>query len=219
MTGKSKASSDFISTREAGRMLGIALRTVQLWVESGVLTAWKTAGGHRRIVRKSVEDMLAQRANALAAIPAPGKGQRAARARFRLLIVEDDVELLKLFKMTVDGWGLPLELLVATNGFEGLIRIGEMHPNLLITDLNMPGMDGFRMIRSLRGNPQYRNLRTIVVTGLDKRDIEDQGGLPDDVTIFTKPVPFQELKRIVRAAMDEAVQPAARSPARQATPA
>jgi excisionase family DNA binding protein len=210
MAAKSKATSDFISTREAARMLGIALRTVQLWVESGVLTAWKTAGGHRRIVRKSVEDMLAQRASALAAVPAPGKGARGLRGRFRLLVVEDEPELLKLFQMTVEGWQLPLDLLTASNGFEGLIRIGEAHPNLLITDLSMPGMDGFRMIRSLRANPQYRSLRTIVVTGLDKRDIADQGGLPADVTIFTKPIPFQEIERIVRAELEQSTAPAAR---------
>lgn len=46
------------STREASEILGVSLRTVQLWVDSGVLEAWKTVGGHRRISRASVEALL-----------------------------------------------------------------------------------------------------------------------------------------------------------------
>ncbi|MFM7066754.1 MAG: excisionase family DNA-binding protein, partial [Gammaproteobacteria bacterium] len=39
------AVSTYLSTREAADLLGVSLRTVQLWVESGTLRAWKTAGG------------------------------------------------------------------------------------------------------------------------------------------------------------------------------
>ena len=65
--------SDLLSTREAAQLLGISLRTAQLWVESGVLRAWKTAGGHRRILRASVEAVLAERRIAVgdASPPAP----------------------------------------------------------------------------------------------------------------------------------------------------
>ncbi len=204
MTGELPRPTEFISTREAAQMLGVALRTVQLWVEAGVLTAWKTAGGHRRIVRTSVDAMVAERNFALAATPAAGKSGREAPSRYRLLVVEDEPDLLKLYRLMVAGWNLPVELILATNGFEGLIRIGEHRPNLLVTDLNMPSMDGFRMIRSLRANPDYRNLRMIVVTGLDKRDIEDQGGLPPEVKVFTKPVPFPKIERIVREDIERA---------------
>jgi len=55
---------EFISTTEAASMLGISLRSVQYWVEKGKLDAWKTAGGHRRIVRKSVEKLMAEQDSA-----------------------------------------------------------------------------------------------------------------------------------------------------------
>ena len=42
------------TTREAAEALGICVRTAQLWVEQGRLRAWKTPGGHRRILRESV---------------------------------------------------------------------------------------------------------------------------------------------------------------------
>lgn len=190
---------EFISTREAADLLGVALRTVQLWVEAGVLRAWKTAGGHRRIVKSSVDAMLQERATAIAGSP---NAKRAASDSFRVLVVEDDPALLKLFEMYVSGWQLPLDLTMATNGFEGLVKIGEQRPDLLITDLNMPGMDGFRMIRSLRANPDYRDLDIMVVTALGKPEIAERGGLPADVKVFTKPVPFAELERILAARVE-----------------
>lgn len=187
--------SDLCTTREAAQRLGVSLRTVQLWVESGVLRAWKTAGGHRRIQVTSVDEILKQRRAALG----HAHESMAAAPQFTLVVVEDDPDLLKLYRLQVASWKLPLRLVTAINGFEGLVRIGETQPQLLISDLNMPGMDGFRMIRSLRASADYKDMEIVAVTALGKAEIVDRGGLPDDVKVMTKPVPFSELERLVRA--------------------
>jgi excisionase family DNA binding protein len=179
------------STKETAALLDVSLRTVQLWVESGVLRAWKTAGGHRRIPREAIDELLAGRRRSLA-------GDKAPAERFKLLVAEDEADLLKLYRLQIEGWGLPVTLLTAHNGFEALIRIGEQRPDLLLTDLNMPGIDGFRMIRTLRANDDFRGMEIIAVTALGAEEIKDRGGLPDGVGVFTKPVPFSELERIVR---------------------
>ena len=49
------------STRDVARVLGMAVRSVQLMVDRGELEAWKTPGGHRRIAKASVEHWLARR--------------------------------------------------------------------------------------------------------------------------------------------------------------
>ena len=190
---RDEVNDDVMSTREAAKLLGVALRTVQLWVESGVLPAWKTAGGHRRIAREAVNQLLSQRREAIS--PASSSTTPA----FRVLVVEDEPDLLRLFRLVIESWGLPLELTLASNGFEALVRVGESHPDLLITDLNMPGMDGFRMFRSLRNFGQkLEHLEVVVVTALGSLEIDDRGGLPPDIKVFTKPVPFSELERLVR---------------------
>jgi excisionase family DNA binding protein len=175
-------------------MLGVSLRTAQLWVESGVLSAWKTAGGHRRILKSSVDALIRERKLALQGPARPGQ--------FKILVVEDDPDLLKLYHMHIEGWGLPVALRTAANGFEGLIRIGEAKPDLLIADLNMPGMDGFRMIRSLRNNADFKNMEIVVVTALGKNEIADRGGFSDDISIFTKPAPFSALEQLVRKRLE-----------------
>ena len=74
--------------------------------------------------------------------------------------------ILKLFHLMVSSWELPLELKLAHDGFEALPLVASWRPHLLVTDLYMPGMDGFRMIRSLRDNPDHAALEMIVVSGL-----------------------------------------------------
>lgn len=49
---------DTCTTREAAKKLNVALSTIQTWVESGYLEAWKTPGGHRRIPLSSVDKLL-----------------------------------------------------------------------------------------------------------------------------------------------------------------
>ncbi|PKO90515.1 MAG: excisionase [Betaproteobacteria bacterium HGW-Betaproteobacteria-12] len=180
------AEPEFLSTRQAAQRLGVSLGTVQNMVESGALEAWKTTGGHRRIPVASVDALLARR-RSLTPSTQEGGG------RLDILITEDDPTLQLLYQMTMEGWELPLSLRVVDNGFEGLLQVGQRPPDVLIADLMMPGMDGFEMIRHLRANADLARMDIIVVSVMD-RDTILQRGLPPDVTIFAKPIPFHEIK-------------------------
>jgi excisionase family DNA binding protein len=184
-------STDFCTTREAAQMLGISVRTAQLWVENGTLEAWKTEGGHRRISLASVHRVQEGKQ------PATESAAMLAQSPFqqmRILVVEDDRLLIRLYKMQIEGWGMPLTLATAHNGIEGLILIGRLSPDLLITDLKMPELDGFGMLRTLSRTPYREGMEIIVVTGLDADEIAAAGGLPDDIKVFQKPVQFAELR-------------------------
>jgi excisionase family DNA binding protein len=197
---KTPANDDLMTTREAGEVLGVAVRTVQLWVESGVLPAWRTAGGHRRIARSAVEKLIAERSHVISQPAVKNDASASQTKALKLLVVEDDADLLSLFTMVVEGWDFPVELTTAVNGFEGLVRIGQLQPDMVVTDLNMPGMDGLQMVRSLKKTGSgYEDLCLIVVTALSKGDIVDRGGLPEGTLVFQKPVPFQEIEAIARS--------------------
>ena len=120
-------------------------------------------------------------------------------AVWRVLVVEDDPIMLRLTTQVIAAWKLPLDLCTASNGFEGLLRIGEMRPDLVITDLNMPGMNGFQMLESLkRPGSGYESLKVIVISALNAQQIAQGGGLPPDVTFLAKPVHYGELETMVR---------------------
>lgn len=192
---KTTANNDVMTTREAGETLGVAVRTVQLWVEAGVLPAWRTAGGHRRIARSAVEKLMSERRHDLAPELAT---LEASQQPLKLLLVEDDPHMSRLFKDVVSSWGFPLELTTAADGFEGLVRIGEIEPDVVISDLVMPGMDGFAMLRALtKPGVNVAGIKLIVVSALDEAEIAERGGLPAGVTYFQKPVHYGKLEELV----------------------
>lgn len=179
----------FCTTREAAEILGVSLRTVQLWAEAGLLEAWKTSGGHRRIMRNSVEHLLDRRP--LGVEPMPG-----ADPSLRILVVEDDPVVLRVYERRIARWPMNPRVVTAGNGYEALVRIGLGKPDLLITDLHMPEMDGFQMLRQLRKMSELADVTIVVVTGLDPADIEARGGIPEGIPVLPKPIPFDRLRDI-----------------------
>lgn len=191
---------DFISTREAARLLGVGLTTVQQWVESGALPAWKTAGGHRRIPLAAVDAMRLQQQAALGTNLPP----TPAAAALKVLLVEDDPMQREIYGHQFADWGLPVKLFSAEDGFQGLIMIGRHAPDLIITDLAMPGMDGFEMIRRIKSQASEFNGAIIVVTALGADQIRAFGGLPDGIRVFSKPLSFELLRQLVAGMVQKA---------------
>ena len=185
----------FCTTREAAVLLGVSVGTVQLWVETGVLSAWKTVGGHRRVMRDSVDRLLHKKPDGS---PAPDALAAAAPENrpLSILVVDDDANLLRLYQENMSRWPMTPSITLASSAITGLLMIGANCPDLLVTDLRMPDMDGFYMLRVLRNTPELANTTVAVVTGLDTDEIERHGGLPAGIEILTKPVQFTRLQAI-----------------------
>ncbi|MFA5625878.1 MAG: helix-turn-helix domain-containing protein [Thiohalomonadaceae bacterium] len=192
---KSEDMEVYYTTREAAQMLHVSLRTVQLWVEAGVLKAWKTDGGHRRVPHSSVQALIKQRMGEMASV------ESIKKEDYSVLVLEDDEDMLQLYKLTLPGWNLPVNYHFVSSVYEALVEIGRRPPDLLITDLRMSGVDGFEIIKVLRADPVLSALNVIVVSGLEPHEIEERGGLPPDITVFPKPLSFELLQGYVSACL------------------
>jgi excisionase family DNA binding protein len=159
------ATPDTCSTTEAAQRLGMAVRSIQLMVDRGELQAWKTPGGHRRILRASLEAWLVSRGGAEAPPAAPA-GVAAGRP-LTLLLIEDSVHFQNLISLIVKRELPQAELHVASDGIAGLAMAGRLEPDVLLIDILLPGIDGAALITSLRSHPQFSSSRLIVVTALD----------------------------------------------------
>lgn len=181
---------DYLTTRKAADILGVSLRTVQLWVENGQLEGWKTDGGHRRLSHAAVEMKRVALADGLVAQQKPNP--------MPVLIVEDDESLLHLYRVRIRAWPFPTILYTAPNGYEALVLIGELKPWLLVCDLRLPGVNGFQIVRALCNMNRCNDLSIVVVSGLEEVEIRAHGGVPERVAIMGKPVDFSLLKEIGR---------------------
>jgi DNA-binding response OmpR family regulator len=86
----------------------------------------------------------------------------------RILIVEDDPITQKTVAILMTRVGFASTF--ASNGVEALEKVVENPPDLIISDVMMPVMDGFTFLYALRSNPQTANLPIILLTARDSRE-------------------------------------------------
>ena len=191
-----KVEKVFCTTTEAAAILAISVGTVQLWVDKGLLVAWKTAGGHRRVTRESINKLLHASPTAQPKTPATVAPQNQTAERLRVLVVEDDRDLTRLYQTMLRRW--PMAPLVETsdNGIEALLAVERLKPDLLFIDLNIPGVDGFQMLNILNGKAGYEGMTAVVVSGLSAAEMAERGGVPPNILVLPKPISFDKLLAI-----------------------
>jgi DNA-binding response OmpR family regulator len=127
------------------------------------------------------------------------QGVNAANG-FHILVVEDDEALRRLYAIRLTHWSIRPTVDVAENISEALVQMARKRPDMMIIDLNLPGLSGFQLLRSLNEMGAPPSMVVVVVSGLSAGEIESQGGLPGWVPVFPKPIPFNELAAIAKRA-------------------
>jgi excisionase family DNA binding protein len=202
-------ASDFCGTFYAAKVLGLSVGTVQSLVEKGELEAWKTKGGHRRIAMQSLRDYQLRMGLHTAADP-------MATTYLKALFVDDDSVSLEMIRAVTDRLKLPLDCILMSSAMEALIDITTLRPDVLFTDLRMPGVDGFHFLRTIRANESFASMVLVAITGMDEVEISERGGLPAHTVVMQKPLDMNWLRGFLTALVAErqlkmASHPAARA--------
>ncbi|UUZ62345.1 response regulator [Polaromonas sp. P1-6] len=116
-----------------------------------------------------------------------------------MLLVEDDENTRELYRCQFEEWDLPVDCTWMPSALEALMDIASMRPDLLITDLSMPGVDGIEMLKALKRNQQLADMQIIVISGLPAEAIAARGGLPLHAQMLQKPVNLDWLHGYVSA--------------------
>jgi DNA-binding response OmpR family regulator len=115
----------------------------------------------------------------------------------RVLVIDDDPAILELTSTLLVQAGCIVE--TADNGYDGLEAIRMFRPEVLILDLNMPGMDGFTVLDHMRRQGFLPTVRTLVFTARTNRDDVDRAVALGARDYLTKPYePRQLLLRVAR---------------------
>lgn len=193
-------TADVCTTQKAAEILGISVTSVQQLVEAGVIEAWKTKGGHRRIPLAAVEAYKGNPGQ-------PGQDQRMARANRpapsgrppSILVIEDNPIERALYEKQIGSWGLQASLRFCENGYQALMEIARAQPDILLADIIMEGIDGYEVIRTILADPLLADMHIAMLSSLTPEELEERGGVPPGVVFFAKPVNYDELRGYLRA--------------------
>ena len=113
-----------------------------------------------------------------------------------ILSVDDSASALQMVKLTLAAAGY--QVVQATNGAEGLAKARSAAVDMVITDLNMPVMDGLTLIRELRKLPAFKGVPIVFLTTESDPGMKQQAKAAGATGWITKPVQQDQLVAVVR---------------------
>lgn len=109
----------------------------------------------------------------------------------KILVVDDSATIREMIKGLLEKIGYEIEM--ASDGFEALEKVKKAQPDLIVLDVNMPKMDGFRVCRLLKFDRNFRNIPIIMLTARDEEDNIKIGIKTGADLYLTKPIEPEKL--------------------------
>ena len=123
------------------------------------------------------------------------------KSRHTVLIVDDETINIKILSDLLKD---DMQVLFATNGEDGISTAHKSHPDLILLDIMMPGMDGYEVCRRLKTNPKTKSIPVIFVTAMDHTQDQAAGLELGALDYITKPFSIKELVARINAVMRRA---------------
>jgi DNA-binding NarL/FixJ family response regulator len=118
----------------------------------------------------------------------------------RLLVVDDEPNLLRAVAACLKAAGY--EVSTARGGREALVQLAEGVPDLVVSDIRMPGMDGYQLARQLRGSPRTMLVPIVFLTAKDETADRIEGFRAGVDAYLTKPFEPEELIAVVNGILN-----------------
>ena len=189
------------SALEVAKLCGVVNQTAINWIKSNHLKAFKTPGGQFRVYPKDLIDFMRSRE-----IELPGellKFCETEEVSKKLLIVDDDKALNTVLAKFMQNSIENLLVYQAFDGFEAGELMTEELPQILILDLDLPGVDGFALCKKINEGDKFGNPVIIVVTALEDESVEEQVKTLGVENFMKKPLDLPKIAEIVRSAFKD----------------
>lgn len=111
-----------------------------------------------------------------------------------ILIVEDSATTRSLIRAIIEDMGDDFSTTEAATGFEALKLLPQEEFSLIITDINMPDINGLELINFVKSNPQYNHIPLIIVTTEKSKEDKERGLALGASDYVTKPFKPEELQ-------------------------
>ncbi len=181
---------DLLTPRELAGLCGVSPDTVRSWCFRKQIKFASTPGGHKRFRRLDVLEFLKERG-----FPLPSTDKISP---IKVLVIDDE----EAFRKSLVG-ALQKEPVFnvkeASDGYEAGRMFGEFEPDVLVLDLVMPGIDGFRVCRDFKSREGGDQARIIVVTGYPDEVMFQRAREAGADECLAKPVDMNTLMDMIRS--------------------
>ena len=155
-----------LSTFAIAEMLHVDPGSVANWIDQELLKAHRTPGGHRRVVLDDLLEFLREHK-----MPIPPE---LGPTPVKILVVDDEQAITRLIVRAIKMHHSDFEVIEAHDGFHAGTLIATMHPDVVILDLRMPGMDGYEVCRMIKGQDSTKHAQVIAVTAFPSPESDQQ---------------------------------------------
>lgn len=114
----------------------------------------------------------------------------------RVLVIEDSVDTLNMLKLWLSTYGC--EVLIASDAMEGVRLAVDAKPDLIISDIGMPEMDGYELMRVVRTIKGLESVPAIALTGYDRVEDKDLSVAAGFNAHLSKPTDMRRLLSLIR---------------------
>lgn len=152
---------NFYTTHEVSKFCSVYPTTVINWVREGILPAYTTPGGHRRIKREDILHLMKKNN-----MPIPDELNKTGRDR--VLIIDDDPKILRMMQTILSQE--ELDVSTADSAFHAGLLISSWLPDIILLDFLMPEVDGFEVCRRLRADERTKDIPIIAVTAVKEAE-------------------------------------------------
>jgi DNA-binding response OmpR family regulator len=122
-----------------------------------------------------------------------GQVQVPSTKKPRILVVDDDASIRTIVTKSLEQLPFPVEIQSASNGVEGFEMVQDIHPDMVVLDIMMPGMDGFEVCQKLRSQVETAFIPVIMLTANPSEEGRIKGYLAGTDDYLAKPFNVAEL--------------------------
>lgn len=184
------APSQLLTSSEVGLLLQVNASSVKKWVDDGLLVAFRTPGGHRRIRASDLVAFLETHR-----MPIPIDLRETAKKR--MLIVDDDAAHLKALARAFGRHGDEVEVVTSSNGIDALVLVGSFRPHVVLLDIVMPEIDGLEVCRRLKANPKTSGINVVIVSSHMDAPLRRKALEAGAVRCLLKPIVIAEVMDVL----------------------
>lgn len=192
---KTNKKERVFSAHEVANICGVVNQTAINWIDKGHLEAYTTPGGQYRVYADVLAKFLQKQGMRM---PDELREILAEQSKIEnVLIVDDDQELNDLIKQFLDKRYPEFTVNQAYDGFDAGRAISEHKPDVVLLDLNLPGVDGYKLCRQIKADENLSRPIVVAITGMEDPDVEERAAEAGADTLLRKPLQLDSFPELI----------------------